>query len=68
MCIVTALHTTLTHVEQRGNYARLLFIDFSSAFNTIITKQTGHQTDGLRALTANLLLDQKFPDRPLPEG
>src|SRR4029434_7559031 len=25
-----------THVEQRGNYARLLFIDFSSAFNTII--------------------------------
>src|SRR4029434_4762932 len=24
------------------------------------TKQTGHQTDGLRALTANLLLDQKF--------
>ena len=34
--IATALHTTLTHVEQRGNYARLLFIDFSSAFNTII--------------------------------
>src|SRR4029434_8673418 len=32
------------------------------------TKQTVHQTDGIRALTANLLLDQKFPDRPLPEG
>ena len=34
--IAIALHTTLTHVEQRGSYARLLFLDFSSAFNTII--------------------------------
>lgn len=34
--IATTLHTTLTHVEQRGSYARLLFLDFSSAFNTII--------------------------------
>ena len=34
--IATALHTTLQHVEHQGSYARLLFIDFSSAFNTII--------------------------------
>ncbi len=34
--IATALHTTLTHVEQKGSYARLLFVDFSSAFNTIM--------------------------------
>ena len=34
--IATALHTTLQHVEHEGSYARLLFIDFSSAFNTII--------------------------------
>ncbi|KAM4729063.1 uncharacterized protein FYW61_011840 [Anableps anableps] len=34
--IATTLHTTLTHVEQRGSYIRLLFLDFSSAFNTII--------------------------------
>lgn len=34
--IATALHTTLTHIEQRGSYARLLFLDFSSSFNTFI--------------------------------
>ena len=34
--IATALHSTLSHLEQRGSYARLLFVDYSSAFNTII--------------------------------
>ncbi len=34
--IACALHTTLTHLEQKDSYARLLFIDFISAFNTII--------------------------------
>ena len=26
----------LSHLEKRGTYARLLFVDYSSAFNTII--------------------------------
>ncbi len=31
------LHSSLTHIDSRnGNYARLLFIDYSSAFNTIV--------------------------------
>ena len=31
------LHTTLSHLDEgNGNYARLLFIDYSSAFNTIV--------------------------------
>ena len=35
--IATALHSTVSHLEQQGNnYARLLFVDYSSAFNTII--------------------------------
>ena len=34
--IATALHSTLNHLEKRGSYARLLFVDYSSAFNTII--------------------------------
>lgn len=34
--IAIALHTTLTHLEQKDSYIRLLFIDFSSAFNTIV--------------------------------
>lgn len=34
--IVIALHTAFSHLEHAGNYVRLLFIDYSSAFNTII--------------------------------
>ncbi len=34
--IATALHSALCHLDQRGSYARLLFVDFSSAFNTIL--------------------------------
>ncbi|KAI4887106.1 hypothetical protein NFI96_003143 [Prochilodus magdalenae] len=32
--ITTALHTALTHLEHQGSYVRMLFVDFSSAFNT----------------------------------
>uniref|UniRef100_A0A8C4DKS3 Reverse transcriptase domain-containing protein n=1 Tax=Dicentrarchus labrax TaxID=13489 RepID=A0A8C4DKS3_DICLA len=31
-----ALHFTLQHLDSPGTYARILFVDFSSAFNTII--------------------------------
>uniref|UniRef100_A0A8C5AV64 Reverse transcriptase domain-containing protein n=1 Tax=Gadus morhua TaxID=8049 RepID=A0A8C5AV64_GADMO len=34
--IAITLHSTLSHLEHPGTYARLLFIDYSSAFNTII--------------------------------
>ena len=36
--IATTLHSTLHHLDGKraGNYARLLFVDYSSAFNTII--------------------------------
>ncbi len=37
--ISTALHTVLQHLELQGNYARLLFVDYSSAFNTILTSR-----------------------------
>ncbi len=30
------LHYILQHLDKPGNYARILFVDFSSAFNTII--------------------------------
>ncbi|XP_077599374.1 UBAP1-MVB12-associated (UMA)-domain containing protein 1 isoform X1 [Stigmatopora nigra] len=33
--IAVALHTALSHLEHQGNYVRMLFIDYSSAFNTI---------------------------------
>ena len=30
------LHTTLSHLELRDTYVRMLFMDYSSAFNTIV--------------------------------
>ncbi|KAI2645161.1 RNA-directed DNA polymerase from mobile element jockey [Labeo rohita] len=34
--ISAVLHTVLCHLEHQGSYARLLFLDFSSAFNTVL--------------------------------
>ncbi|KAK3554035.1 hypothetical protein QTP70_019154 [Hemibagrus guttatus] len=34
--ISTALHTSLSHLEHLNTYVRMLFVDFSSAFNTIV--------------------------------
>lgn len=33
--ISLVLHTVLTHLENPNTYARMLFVDFSSAFNSI---------------------------------
>ncbi|KAK7888821.1 hypothetical protein WMY93_024381 [Mugilogobius chulae] len=34
-----AVHTILTHLEGRDTYIRMLFIDYSSAFNTVIPQR-----------------------------
>ena len=34
--VATALHAALSHLEQPGSYVRMLFVDYSSAFNTIL--------------------------------
>ena len=33
--ISIALHTALSHLDKRNTYVRMLFIDYSSSFNTI---------------------------------
>ena len=33
--IATALHSTLSHLEERSSYIRMLFVDFSSAFTIL---------------------------------
>ena len=38
-----ALHHVLQHLDTTGNYARILFVDFSSAFNTILPSTLEHQ-------------------------
>ncbi|KAK3556718.1 hypothetical protein QTP70_015089, partial [Hemibagrus guttatus] len=34
--VATALHAALSHLEKQGSYVRLLFVDYSLAFNTIL--------------------------------
>jgi hypothetical protein len=57
--ICSTLHPALTHLEKRDSYVRLLFIDFSSAFNTIIPQQLICKLDklGLSTYLCNWLLD-----------
>ena len=57
--ISTALHTALTHLDTKDSYARMLFIDFSSAFNTIIPQHLISKLDqlGLNTSLCNWLLD-----------
>jgi hypothetical protein len=33
-----AISTALSHLDKRNTYVRMLFIDYSSAFNTILSK------------------------------
>ncbi|KAK3524813.1 hypothetical protein QTP86_007602 [Hemibagrus guttatus] len=51
--ISTTLHLSLTHLENKDTYVRMLFIDFSSAFNTIIPQ---HLTMKLSLLGINTFL------------
>lgn len=34
--IALEMHSALTHLDKKNTYMRMLFIDYSSAFNTII--------------------------------
>lgn len=57
--ICSALHPALTHLDKKDSYVRMLFIDFSSAFNTIIPQQLICKLDklGLSTSLCNWLLD-----------
>ncbi|KAK3574170.1 hypothetical protein QTP86_003834 [Hemibagrus guttatus] len=51
--ISTTLHLSLSHLENKDTYVRMLLIDFSSAFNTIIPQ---HLTENLSLLGINTSL------------
>lgn len=53
--ISSTLSLALTHLEQKDTYVRMLFIDFSSAFNTIIHQQLINSSDllGLNSSLCN---------------
>ncbi len=46
------LHYILQHLDKPGNYARILFVDFSSAFNTIMPDLLSHKLTQLSVLTS----------------
>ncbi len=62
------LHSSLTHIDsQNGNYVKLLFIDYSSAFNTLVPIKLAFKlTD--RGLNSSLWLDSRFPHRQTSSG
>ncbi len=55
------LHSSLTHIDSsNGNFARLLFIDYSSAFNTIVPIKLTSKLTGLGLNTTLCDLIQDF--------
>ena len=53
--ISITLHTALSHLDKRNPYVRILFIDYSSVFNTIVTTKliTKLKTLGLNTSLCN---------------
>ena len=57
--ITIALHTALSHLDKRNTYVRMLCIDYSSAFNTILPSKLINKlrTLGLNTSRCNWILD-----------
>lgn len=57
--IAAVTHQSLTHLENKDSYVRLLFLDFSSAFNTIIPQTLVNKLSalGLAPSLCNWVLD-----------
>jgi hypothetical protein len=63
--ISIALHTALSHLDKNNTYVRMLFIDYSSAFNTIVPSKliTKLRILGLNTSLCNWILNF-LTDRP----
>ena len=57
--ISIALHTALSQLDKRNTYVRMLFIDYSSVFNTIVPSKllTKLKTVGLNTSLSKWILD-----------
>jgi hypothetical protein len=57
--ISISLHTALTHLDKRNTYVRMLFIDYSSAINTIVPSKLFNKLRilGLNTSLCNWILD-----------
>ncbi|KAI4891818.1 hypothetical protein NFI96_002199 [Prochilodus magdalenae] len=63
--ITAALHTVLSHLDCQNSYVRMLFINFSSAFNTVIPSKLIYKLSqlGISTSLCNWILDV-LTDRP----
>ena len=66
--ISIALNPALSHLDKRNTYVRMLFIDYSSAFNTIVPSKliTKLRTLGLNTSLCNWILDFLAGPTPSP--
>ena len=57
--ITAVIHHSLSHLENKDSYIRMLFVDYSSAFNTVIPHKLTHKlyTLGLHPTLCDWLLD-----------
>ncbi len=60
--IAFTLHTALSHLENKNTYVRMLFVDYSSAFNTIVP-DTGCEAPESGTEQISVQLDPGLPDR-----
>ncbi len=61
--IAFTLHTALSHLENKNTYVRMLFVDYSSAFN-----HTGCEGPDSRTEQISVQLDPGLPDRQKSGG
>ncbi len=57
------LHYILQHLDKPGIYARILFVDSSSAFNTIMPDLLSEKTDTALCAQLHLSVDHQLPGR-----
>ncbi|KAI3367079.1 hypothetical protein L3Q82_008115 [Scortum barcoo] len=63
-----ALHTALTHLQLPNTYVRMLFVDFSSAFNTVIPDKLVLKLHNLGTALIAVPLDQGLPHQQASGG
>ncbi len=66
--IAFTLHTALSHLENKNTYVRMLFLDYSSAFNPISACHTGCEAPDSRTEQISVQLDPGLPDRQKSGG
>ncbi|KAI4898113.1 hypothetical protein NFI96_015382, partial [Prochilodus magdalenae] len=61
--ISSVVHTALTHLEQKDSYVRMLFVDFTSAFNTMIPQTLTDKLSLTWSALFSLQLGPGLPDQ-----